>query len=158
MDPVSSHGSLQLEHLSQLWSEKGCDDRKRVGEMRCCQLWRWRKGLQAKACRQLKERKGRGWSPGASRKEHSLAETLIWVQGALNWTSALQNYKITQLYCVEFYHCIYGHLCCCCWVAKLCPTPCNSRDCSPPVSSVHGDFQTRILEWVAFPSPMASYS
>ena len=29
MDPISSHGSLQLEHLSQLWSEKGCDDRKK---------------------------------------------------------------------------------------------------------------------------------
>ena len=26
-------------------------------------------------------------------------------------------------------------------------------DCSPPGSSVHGILQTRILEWVAFPSP-----
>ena len=25
---------------------------------------------------------------------------------------------------------------------------CNSMDCSPPVSSVHGIFQARILEWV----------
>ena len=30
-----------------------------------------------------------------------------------------------------------------------CPTLCNPMDCSPPVSSVHGIFQTRILEWVA---------
>jgi len=26
-------------------------------------------------------------------------------------------------------------------------------DCSPPVSSVHGILQARILEWVAIPSP-----
>ena len=30
---------------------------------------------------------------------------------------------------------------------------CNSMDCSPPGSSVHGIFQARILEWVAFPFP-----
>ena len=30
---------------------------------------------------------------------------------------------------------------------------CNPMDCSPPGSSVHGLFQARILEWVAFPSP-----
>ena len=27
----------------------------------------------------------------------------------------------------------------------------NPMDCSPPVSSVHGIFQARILEWVAMP-------
>ena len=26
-------------------------------------------------------------------------------------------------------------------------------DCSPPVFSIHGTFQARILEWVAFPPP-----
>ena len=26
-----------------------------------------------------------------------------------------------------------------CWVAQLCPTLCNSMDCSPPGSSAHGD-------------------
>ena len=31
----------------------------------------------------------------------------------------------------------------------LCSTLCNSMDCSPPGSSVHGISQTRILEWVA---------
>ena len=34
-------------------------------------------------------------------------------------------------------------------VAKSCPTPCNSMDCSLPGSFVHGIFQARILEWVA---------
>ena len=36
-------------------------------------------------------------------------------------------------------------------VAQLCATLCDSLDCSPPGSSVHGIFQTRILEWVAIP-------
>ena len=30
---------------------------------------------------------------------------------------------------------------------------CNLRDYSPPVSSICGIFQARILEWVAFPTP-----
>ena len=42
--------------------------------------------------------------------------------------------------CVRFYT---GSL-----VAKLCLN-CSSVDCSPPVSSVHGILQARILEWVA---------
>ena len=42
---------------------------------------------------------------------------------------------------------------CCCSVAKLCPTLCDSLDCSQPGSSVHGIVQARTLEWVPFPSP-----
>ena len=40
---------------------------------------------------------------------------------------------------------------CCCLVAKSCPTLCDSMDCSPPGSSLHGILQARILEWVAIP-------
>ena len=40
-----------------------------------------------------------------------------------------------------------------CWLlcrhAQLCPTLCDSMDCSPPGSAVYGIFQARILEWVA---------
>ena len=36
-------------------------------------------------------------------------------------------------------------------VAELCPTLCNSMDCSPPGSFVHGIPQARILEWAAIP-------
>ena len=36
-------------------------------------------------------------------------------------------------------------------VAQLCLTFCDSMDCSPPGSSVHGILQARILEWVAIP-------
>ncbi|CAI9157750.1 unnamed protein product [Rangifer tarandus platyrhynchus] len=37
-------------------------------------------------------------------------------------------------------------------VAQLCPTLCESTDCGPPGSSVHGILQARILEWVAITS------
>ena len=36
-------------------------------------------------------------------------------------------------------------------VAQLCLTLCNSMDCSPPGSSVHGILQARILEWITIP-------
>ena len=39
------------------------------------------------------------------------------------------------------------------FVAQLCPTLCNSMNCSPPGSSVPGILQARILEQVAIPSP-----
>ena len=40
-------------------------------------------------------------------------------------------------------------------VAQSCLTLCNPMDCSPPGSSVHGIFQTRVLEWgaIAFFEP-----
>ena len=42
---------------------------------------------------------------------------------------------------------------CACSVAQSRATLCNAVDCSPPGSSGHGILQTRILEWVPFPSP-----
>ena len=41
---------------------------------------------------------------------------------------------------------------CCCSVTASCPALCDPMDSSPPVSSVHGTFQARTLEWVAVPS------
>ena len=38
---------------------------------------------------------------------------------------------------------------CLCSATQLCLTLCNSMDCSPPDTSVHGIFQARILEQVA---------
>ena len=38
-------------------------------------------------------------------------------------------------------------------VTQLCLTLYDFMDCSLPGSSVHGIFQARILEWVAFPTP-----
>ena len=37
-------------------------------------------------------------------------------------------------------------------VAQSCLSLCDLMDCSPPVSSVHGILQVRILEWVAIHS------
>ena len=37
----------------------------------------------------------------------------------------------------------------CVLVHPLCPTLCDSMDCSPPGSSVHGILQARRLEWDA---------
>ena len=39
----------------------------------------------------------------------------------------------------------------CVLVAQSCPTLCDPMDCSPPGSSVHGIYQTRILQLVAIP-------
>ena len=40
--------------------------------------------------------------------------------------------------------------------ARSCPTLCDPRDCSLPVSSVHGILQARVLEWVAILSSRGS--
>ena len=48
-----------------------------------------------------------------------------------------------------------------CWSAKslqACPTLCNSMDCSPPGSFVHGILQARILEWVAIAEGAKNHS
>ena len=36
-----------------------------------------------------------------------------------------------------------------CLVTQSCPTVCDTMDCSPPGSSVHGIFQANLLEWIA---------
>ena len=56
----------------------------------------------------------------------------------------------------------YGKGSCSCLATKLCLTLCDPMDCGPPVSSLHGIFQVKILEWVAIsfsekdPHPLAS--
>ena len=39
-------------------------------------------------------------------------------------------------------------------VVQLCPTLCDTIDCSLPGSSVHDILQARILEWVTIPFSM----
>ena len=41
-------------------------------------------------------------------------------------------------------------------VFQLCPTLCDSMDCSPPGFSVYGILQASILEWVEIPSSRGS--
>ena len=43
-------------------------------------------------------------------------------------------------------------------VTQLYLTLCDTMDCSPPGSSIHGIFQARILEWVAISFPRGSSS
>ena len=45
---------------------------------------------------------------------------------------------------------------CVCFVAQSCLTIWDPLGCSPPVSSIHGDSPSRILEWVAKSSSRAS--
>ena len=45
----------------------------------------------------------------------------------------------------------------CVLVTQLCPTVCNPMDYSPPVSSIHGILQVRILEWIAIPFSRGSF-
>ena len=40
---------------------------------------------------------------------------------------------------------------------QSCLTLCKPLDCSPPGSSVHGNLQARILEWVTISSSRGSY-
>ena len=51
--------------------------------------------------------------------------------------------------CVSVCLCV----CVCVLVTQWCPTLCDPMDSSSPGSSVHVILQTRILEWVAIPSP-----
>ena len=44
------------------------------------------------------------------------------------------------------------YACLCGQSLQLCSAVCDPVDCNPPVSSVHGILQTRILQWVVMPS------
>ena len=46
--------------------------------------------------------------------------------------------------------------CVCAKSLQPCLTLCDAMDCSPPDSSVHGNLQARILEWIAMPSSRGS--
>ena len=58
------------------------------------------------------------------------------------------------MYSTAIYVCVHV---CVCLRAQSCPTVCNTMDCSPPGSSVHGIFQARILEWVAISYSRGSF-
>ena len=45
---------------------------------------------------------------------------------------------------------LLGHTYLCCLVTHSCLTLCDPMDCSPPVSTVHGNHQARILECCHF--------
>ena len=41
---------------------------------------------------------------------------------------------------------------CVCTVTQLCLTLWDPMVCSPPISSIHGIFEARVMEWLLFPS------
>ena len=58
--------------------------------------------------------------------------------------------KLAKAIFYDFFSCCWIYIPNCCrLVTKSCLTLCDSMDCSPPGSSVHGILQGRILEWVA---------
>ena len=64
------------------------------------------------------------------------------------YTVVAQDLEIQQVQVWVSVACILSH--------SSCSWLCDCMDCSPPGSSVHGIFQTRILEWVAISSSRAS--
>ena len=63
---------------------------------------------------------------------------------------SITNYYSLGLLKRLVYFCIC--LCVCVYVCvQSCLTLYSPMDCSPPVSSIHGIFQERILEWVSMP-------
>ena len=65
-----------------------------------------------------------------------------------------QLYRSLLYFYVICFWKIYVYVCamlCCAKLLQLCLTLCDTMDCSPPGSSVHGIFLAGILEWVAIP-------
>ena len=87
------------------------------------------------------------WTPGwwFFMSQHQPNVVRKWVLSKFLLKSV--NWK--ALVCVCVCVCVYS-------VVQSCPTVCNPTDCSLPVSSVHGIFQARILEWVAISSSRGS--
>ena len=56
---------------------------------------------------------------------------------------------------VELYK-LFVYVGCVCLVTQSCLTLCDTMDCSPSGSSVHGILQAKILEWIAMPSSRGS--
>ena len=79
--------------------------------------------------------------PAADTKGYSslLVSDTFYLQFLLKCLVPLLNYKLGG-----------------CSVAQSCQTLCNTMDCNPPGSSVHGIFQARILDQVAISSSRGS--
>ena len=88
---------------------------------------------------------GRWWRAGKPGVLLSIeSQSWTWLS---NWTKT----TIKSL-CVCVCVCVCAELLSCIWLAL-----CDSMDCSPPGSSVHGIFQAKILQWVAVSSSKGSF-
>ena len=99
---------------------------------------------------------GARWEGGSGLGTH-VHQWLIHVNVWQNQYSIVKKNKIKIKIKKSIYwmYLLYTVLCSCvlCLVAQWCPTLCDPMDCSPPGSSLHGIFQTRILKGYPFLSP-----
>ena len=82
------------------------------------------------------------WS-GEHTHPPSLSSSLHLRDSAQTCFQGLCRARVCVQACLEVCMCVLSHL--------SCDQLCDSMDCSPPGSSVHGILQVRILEWVAMP-------
>ena len=78
-------------------------------------------------------------STGSRRVGHNWATEQ---QHRMLWWDTKKKACILKMPMIYWSRCVYA-------CAQLRPTVCDPMDCSPSVSSVHGIFQTRVLEQVA---------
>ena len=81
-----------------------------------------------------------------------VAETSMWSEVGWNWRWV--NWD--QLLVLLLRRRSHAHPCMHAQSLQSCLTLCDSMDCSPPCSCVHGILQARILQWVAMPSSRGS--
>ena len=75
---------------------------------------------------------------------------MLWKESCIHFNTVKQKFSTSSKeFPIEL--CDYFQLLFCLYVlcAQSCPTLCDPMNCSPPASSVHGQFQAKILEWVA---------
>ena len=98
--------------------------------------------------------------PGKSHRERSLVGYILWSHKESDSTEHARTHLFLCVFMCVYIHMIYNYnfcvyiyiyMCICVLVVQFCPAPCSHTDCSPPGSSVHGIFQTRILEWISIP-------
>ena len=72
-----------------------------------------------------------------------------WVLQACTWVAVFPLIRRSSWSDISLMIVTTKAQCFVCSVAQSCLTLCDSMDCSPPGSSVHGIFQARVLEWGA---------
>ena len=85
-------------------------------------------------------------SPWGGCREHSSGTLSLNVKCSGSWAARLFLQGRHPGRCC---HPAWVFFCCGCLATQLCPTLCDSMDCSPPSSSVQRILQARILKWVA---------
>ena len=86
-----------------------------------------------------------GVGRGEEKREVAFTETLFCTRLSLCWVFYIKKHVNPDNNPLKWV--------CCGWSLQSCSTLCDPVDCSPPCFFVHGFLQTRILEWVATPSP-----